>query len=364
MRCGQCGRQLTNAAQAMGYCPSCGTLLPDDVVAMATPPISRTIVEQAPAVALSQAASPYALAAAQTDNRAHGRISRPEPPPPPASGTSPPRRVVPDGRAEHETSVRPPVLSMPLPPVMLPPPRANVASPAAQPPNQVPPLITEITPRNNRPIMTALIALLIVFVIVSAGALIMVSKGMTTHTAVAIPTTVSTETPLPTATSLPTATPVPTVPPAPNGYATFISPDGTFGLNYQAIWNASAPNVLTGGTTYSFSATDLQAAQITETTRGIVVNSIVSDLQTYVISSNGTAFSATDGPIHDKQGANVWSRADGTFTQGTQTISVIGLAINYHDHGYIFIYSAPTASFNSLPGSAFAEMVNSFTFLR
>ncbi|HKD75425.1 MAG TPA: hypothetical protein VKB76_08020, partial [Ktedonobacterales bacterium] len=106
-------------------------------------------------------------------------------------------------------------------------------------------------------------------------------------------------------------------------------------------------------------------AQITVSATTIAPASIASYIQNFVASSNSTNFQQSGGTSDVTKGANTWTSAQGTFTDaGGGSRMIIGLALNHNQQGYIFIYDAPGNVYTILPGSAFAEMVDSLTFLR
>jgi hypothetical protein len=320
MRCGQCGRKLTDAALAMGYCPSCGNIFAPDATLMVT-------AERAPVVAQ----------------------------PAPVAGALPPSVVPREGASK---------LSRPLPSQAALP---RVSQPiAAQPPAVSPVAATPAQSGIQQNIIfRAAIAALAVLALIGIGVLIFTHQGQTaTHSSP--PTEVpATATIAPTQTAAPAPTAVAAVPTPPAGFTTFFSPDHSFGMNYESSWIEKGPTTQTGSTAFTFTAPNRESVQITVSATTIEPASIVSYIQNFVASSNSTNFQQSGGTTDVTKGANTWTSAQGSFTDATGAPRmIIGLALNHNQQGYIFIYDAPGSVYTILPGSAFAEMVDSLTFLR
>ncbi len=335
MRCGYCGRKLIDAAVALGYCPSCGT------------PILRAN-EMPVGVAMAHGAEAAQL---------------PAPPLAPQPGvpglTPPPQAQLPDDlRSPYG-----PVGEAPPPPTAG---RMVDALPAAPSP-QLSATITQ--PRGGRGI--TYVAVLLVLLLLGGGGYTLLRSGVINFpaTSTAVSTAVPTPTIIPqstqTPTPRPTSTPSPTVPSPPADYIRFFSISGVFGLDYPASWSEINQTAGTN-TNYIFKSADLnQYVDITESSQPITPRDIVSSLQEFV---NNSAGSADFGVIQDATpttiGANTWTSAQVTFTINNQTQDAIGYAANHGSEGFIIIYSAPTADFQTLPGSNFSEMVSTFTYLR
>jgi hypothetical protein len=314
MRCGQCGRRLTDAALAMGYCPSCGNIFAPDTTPIVT-------AERAPSLAA----------------------------PAPSAGALPPA-----------------TLSRPLPSPAAPlrasqpiAPQTPTVSPIATTPTQ--PGILQST------LVRAGVAGLAVLALIGIGALIIANnqgKG-STHNSSPVAGATATATIAPTITPSPAPTAVTAVPTPPAGYTTFFNPDHSFGLNYQTSWIEKGPTTQAGSTIFTFTAPNREFAQITVSTTTIAPSSIAAYMQNFVASSNSTNFQQSGGTTDVTKGANTWTSAQGTFTDaGGGSRMIIGLALNHNQQGYIFIYDAPNSVYTILPGSAFAEMADSLTFLR
>jgi hypothetical protein len=341
MRCGQCGRKLTEAALAMGYCPSCGNILPEgeSLPLTATDHMLQQAAEQQSMIGIAPPVAPP-------------RLSHPVAPPVMNAPMAP--------RYSHPIdvpNVRPAVgPSRPLvPPAITPAPPATV-------------VVTHVQPQRANALLIALIVVVALILVAGSGLFVAGKNGagpLAFLGAASNQSAPASATPLATATARPTATPVPTVPPAPPGFVTFYSQDRSFGLNYDQSWTPAGPTPDSGerGSSYNFSSPQQQFFQVTEAATTIAPVDITQFIQTFIASSNGTGFQMIGSVTNNTNGANTWTTAQGTYVSNGQSWSIIGLASNHAQHGYIAIYTAPASLYNTLPGSQFAEMVNSFTFL-
>ncbi len=210
-------------------------------------------------------------------------------------------------------------------------------------------------------------AALIVLILVGIGVLIIASRPGQTAALNTHPTATAamTATTAPTQTASPAPTTVAAVPTPPTGFTTFFSPDHSFGMNYATSWIAKGPTSQTGSTAFTFTAPNRESVQITVSATTIEPSSIAAYIQNFVASSNGTGFQQSGSTTDVTKGANTWTSAQGSYTDADGgSRMIIGLALNHDQQGYIFIYDAPGSVFDISPGSAFAEMADSLTFLR
>lgn len=300
MQCGQCGRELTAAAIALGYCPQCGTHLE---------PESTSPGHSGASQALNDAGSPPAIQSG----------SHPEPVPHSPVPIAPPPAAI---TTYRNTGAVPAILIVMLV-VILAIGAALVVRPDWR---------TELLASGNIP--------------------------GTHKTPVASATATATATPLP-----PTPTPLPAVPPPPVGYKTFTSADGVFGWNVPTAWTPSTSSN-GGATSANFVSPDqLEFVQVTSTSSTIDPASIAAYLQTFATSSNGTNFQVTEPANQTDINQTTWERAQATYMLNNEPQQVVGFAANHAGHGYILLYTAPSGSFQAGAGSTFQTMVNSFTFL-
>jgi hypothetical protein len=341
-QCSVCGREVIPASLALGFCPSCGN------------PVGAGV-----SFAAHGAPSPARLPEAQIASSTQSRPIIDAPP-----------QIYP---ILSDVSTLPPApqVSRPLPGTAY--SRLDDVAPAESPPpaqSGIPePAAAAPAARRGGGAVTALLVAL-VLLIAGVGVLFATGKsnallglfGQSIHVGTAAtpipPTATATVTPIP-----PTATPKPTVPPPPPGYSTFISQDGTYGMDVPADWQHSS---LTANDTVSDSfgsATTGEFIQMTESSAPITPSNIVSYLQSFVAGSNGLAFHVTVSAATVTINGNTWERAQGVFTLNGQGQSIIGLAIDVGGHGYVFIYTASVANFDTQPGTAYDQIVSSLTFL-
>lgn len=374
MRCGYCGRKLTDAALALGYCPSCGTHVasapsapqrggsPGLFAATTTP--SRPLIDPPAPPASAVRSAPFVPLPALSPPSPNA--SRTPTYPPPGTIARQPSQPMPGTRSATPSRPAPGIPPPSRPPVAdLPSPRGAV--------NQ------RVPRRGGGALVVTVLALLLLAAVGGGTLYIAAAQGVgplvglvkavkATATTAPTVTHAPTQTPQPTVTPTatiapPTPTPLPTVPPAPAGYTTFTSADNAFGLDYPSLWTPGQ-SVQNGNTTYTFtSPNQTQVAQVLQTVSTISPGDIVSYLQNFVVNSNGTNYQTTQDATSYQNGTNAWTRAQATYTIAGASQSVIGLAINRGAHGYLVIYTAPTVSFDISSGSNFAEVVNSFTFL-
>jgi hypothetical protein len=400
MRCGHCGRKLTAAALALGYCPHCGSLLrsddegpmrrmgvhedrqdpalpapsqaalppPDAYAAQAMPP-GRTSLPQHPSVM----SFPDAMQSPTTPpSSMNGRTSVPQPsahPPPQYSQgyTSQGYTSTPGYGASSATPGGPGAQPGPM-------------VEAAPPPVMPPPLPPQPNRRSSTP---AIIGTVLVLVAVTFGALFIAGGngvGPFAHAAHTATTTSAASTatpgitPVATATSAPvatdtpvppTATPLPAVPTAPAGFTTYNSTDGVFGLNYPTSWTTSTTPPNNGITGFNFVSplSSSEAATVDESDTAIDPTNIAVYVRNFANSSNGTNVQITQAPATQTIGKNDWTVAQATYTANDGEHKVIGLAINDGTTGLIFFYDAPSSSFHTDSGSSYDVMVKSFTIL-
>jgi len=323
-QCKNCGRTLTEAALALGYCPSCGTLVDPAAPSTPTP------------LAVSQPV-----------------VNTPLPPP--------------ESKADNLTTPQPPSSALQPAPLISPPVQLE---PAASPP---PPSITRtVQPRNNAGLIVAIIAILLL-ISATGGTLAYVGQqgqgpfagyfGKTTVIIAATATIIPTATVAPTQTVAPTATPLPSVPPAPVGYQRFISTSKLYGLNYPALWTTNDIPGNAIDSTGFISSDQSEFFQVSETTSLVTTTDVSQYLTTFVNNDSGSNFQLTAPAQPFSTGSNTWTEAKGTYTANGKSYSVVGLAINHETHGYIVVYSAQVAAFKTVAGSTFAQMIGSFTFL-
>lgn len=337
MRCEICGRKLTDAAIALGYCPSCGSAIATTVIEHAQRKIQLSIHED----------SPSTINTINTQGEIEAILLQP--------ATVTQEAVVhnAEGGIVQQVNDRLPAVATERPPVV---------------PEVMPVNVT--TTQHSNILISVLLALIAILVIAIVGLVVTGSVRIngfispfasTTHASVIATSTLS---PTNTVISAPTPTPLPSVPPAPDGYTSFISLDRQFGFNIPVPWTANKPLQIGSATTYSItSPSGSQFSQITQTPTSIVPANISSYLANFVQSSQGANFQATGSAVTFTSGKNTWIRLECTYTINGLSQNCVGLALNYHDQGFIFIYSADPPDYSTLPGSPFAEMIGSFTFL-
>lgn len=396
MRCGYCGRKLTDAAVAMGYCPSCGTHLAREAV---------PAPESAPKAAIVGATVSRGLPEPQLPSFPEAlRSGTPSYYPPlPSAPRSNASSPLPDAMRSRMPSHYPaslPEAARSRTPSYFPPPETR--TPSGFPPGlnfgesgergpalpansralvDAAPSITPEHQRRSNPLLIGLILLLLL--LGAGGSVLFVVAG--THgsgplagvfktpapfpTSTSLPTATSaprpTTTPVPTATPFPTATPLPTVPPAPIGFTRFTSPDASFGLNYPTTWMESST---TQGTTsnFSFTSADMnEFVRITEAAQSQTTSpDIASALQSFVNATAGSSgYRLTSDATPQRLGEFTWTTASAVYMLNSVQQDIIGYAINVQGNIYIMIYTAPVSFFNTGPNSNFGNMVNSFTFL-
>jgi hypothetical protein len=340
MRCEHCGRKLTAAAIAMGFCPHCGTLLGD-----AAPPL--VTVQEVPGYAMTTQRERIGLPAGseQVPSQQEAFLF---PERGPNSGESP-------YTAQSAT---------PLPPTHF----VDAASPVSP--------SLSVTPHRN-PLLGIVVTLLVV-IIVGAGALFVVGQNgkgpfasvsrSTSGQSSATPTVAPSATAVPaTATPAPpTATPQPAVPTPLAGFSTFLSADGVFGLNYPSAWTSTPTSPANGETFFNFSADFARSefVQVVESATPISVKTVgTTYLANYAASSNGTNFQLTQDATSQPIGSNTWMMAQGTYIGNDGQHKVIALAIDHGEQGFLVFYDAIAGQYQTGTGSSYDTMVKSFTFL-
>ncbi len=343
MRCSHCGRELTNAALQLGYCPSCGELV--------TQNNSQDNAQQRKySIKISQPEDLNEPSSALIQS-AHGTIQQPE---------EPPKTQQPSAQLQKQSAAPAAVSSKHL---------ENSGSQLPQP------VITNtvVARKSNTGLIAIILFSVLAIMALSVGALFLAKPniaagilGNAKTTPAATQQATATATSAPTATPTITPTPLPTVPAPPQGYTAYTDPSHHFGFDYTTSWNANAPSTLSNVITYTFETPDLKTkAVINQVTNGAITpNNIgVNYLANFSTGQNGQNFQVTQAAAQFTSGANTWVRAEGQYTVGGQSYTCVGLALIHENQGYIIIYSAPTASFDDSAGTPFAEMISSFTFL-
>ncbi len=340
MRCSHCGRELTNAAVQLGYCPSCGELI--------TQNNSQDIANQRKyAIKISQPEDLHEPSSALIQS-SQGTILHAAEPPEPLQQSA----------QIHKQAAAP----------------AAASSKHLETPNGQPPLPAAENPviihKNNTGLIAIILFSILAIMVLSVGALFLVKPNIASgflknSTTAAAPTQPATATSAPTATATAAPTPLPTVPPPPQGYTAYTDPSHHFGFDYTTTWNANAPTTLSNLITYTFETPDLKTiAVINQVTNGAITpNNIGVYLANFSTGQNGQNFQVTQAAAQFTSGANTWVRAVGQYTVGGQSFTCEGLALIHENQGYILIYAAPAANFADSAGTPFAEMVSTFTFL-
>jgi hypothetical protein len=322
MRCGNCGRTLTEAALALGYCPSCGAHLTEDSI-----PQKATVLTES-----RTASAPLA-----------------------------------------ERIPSQPVKSLPIPEQMIAPPPVPDRPAQEQPVPTTPVIVSQQSVMS--PSTKALIALVSVLIIVIGVAGVLIVVGQQGHGPFAkqvqhgtpVATSAATSTLAPTGKTEPTATSLPSVPTPTLAYMTYTSSDQLFGLNYPRNWTAQDKQTIAGTSDvkYPFQSPDqTELFQIVQSPNTIDASTASQIMQTYVTNDSGSDLQVSNQPASFTSGSNTWTRTDGTYTKNSQTVEISVLLANHGGKGYTLIYTGIGQTSPPIVGTVFATMVSTFTFLR